>query len=370
MKSVKRLQEKAVEERKQKEFENKIFDIVPPAIRAIEIIPDVDFPKAMCNYKDLVYIPNKDLIENNTYYYNSSICDIPNSDTYRLFYRVGKEPKGYEDKIATCLLDKNFEVLKDTNKFLNVYSNWRESMTNQEFVKLLGFYKFKDGEHVEDPRAVLFNGFWFVFYTDGIRIGVAKLDLDTCETIYSHYLYTPIDILHGESDGREKNWIPFVAENKLYILYSDIPRTIFECEDTENKLVISSIFRSKSVGKNWPYGAVRGGAPPCIYDNDHLIWFFHSQKAFESHVGYRIHYMIGAYVSKNTYPYDIVKISRLPLLIGIPAPASKTISYQHCVVFPCGAIKTDSGWKISMGVNDYETALLDVTEDHFLWKNL
>jgi hypothetical protein len=48
-------------------------------------------------------------------------------------------------------------------------------------------FVFKDNHHVEDPRAIEFNNHWFVFYTDGLTIGVAKLTLDTCDVIYSHY---------------------------------------------------------------------------------------------------------------------------------------------------------------------------------------
>ena len=367
MKSISGVFNKSKEEKDTRDFFSRIKDIPPDPVTSIDIIPDYDYPIAMCSYSSLKYIPNEKLM-NTLYCYNSSICRIPNSDLYRLFYRTGNEPKGYQDKIATCILDSNFEVDVSTNKYINVYSNWKETMTSKENIQLLNYYMFKDGEHVEDPRVVVFNNAFFVVYTDGIRIGVAKLDIDTCKTIYSHYIPVPSSVLHGESDGREKNWIPFVAGDKLYILYSDVPRTVFECEDTQIKLKVSGIFRSKSA--NWNYGFIRGGTPPCEYDENHLIWFFHSQTNYTSHVGTRRTYMIGAYVSKNTYPFDIVKISQLPLLIGIPAPASRTLSLAHCVVFPCGAIKTEPGWKISMGVHDYNTGFLDVTEEHFLWKNI
>ena len=78
-------------------------------------------------------------------------------------------------------------------------------------------YVFKSGEHVEDPRAIIFNNHYFVFYTDGLTIGVAKLDMN-CETIYSHYLFCPDKTEFKHHDGREKNWIPFIQENQLLLL--------------------------------------------------------------------------------------------------------------------------------------------------------
>jgi predicted GH43/DUF377 family glycosyl hydrolase len=55
------------------------------------------------------------------------------------------------------------------------------------------------------------------------------------------------------------------------------------------------------------------------------------------------------------------------LLLGIPAEASTNRLIQDCVVFPCGAVETETGWKISMGINDVEIAFLDVEEKYFLW---
>jgi len=348
-----------------------IIEIPPNAILYAEIVPDIKYPRSTCRYRDLKYLDNKDLIDypNNLYFYNSCLCENT-PDTYQLFYRAGAEPKGYCDRIATCLLTKDLKFMYDTNMYIQLYSNWEESAKTLQLKNMVNF-KFKNGEHVEDPRVIRFNNAWFVFYTDGLRIGVAKLEIVTCETIYSHYLYTPRQALHGESDGREKNWIPFVSGKTLYILYSDMPRTIIECYDTEISLEMKPIFyTSPETQFVWNYGAIRGGSPPVDYNEYSLIWFFHSQKSFETHIGLKRVYMIGVYVSENVFPFTIQKYSQLPLLIGIPAEASSIRSLQDCVVFPCGAVKTESGWKISMGVNDHETAFLDVNESHFLWKNI
>jgi predicted GH43/DUF377 family glycosyl hydrolase len=154
-------------------------------------------------------------------------------------------------------------------------------------------------------------------------------------------------------------------------MYSEMPRTILTCNDTGTSLNIVNYKKTSAItGEYWYYGNVRGGTPPVRYDNDHLIWFFHSQVEFESHIGKKRTYMIGAYVSKATFPFEVVKVSLSPLLIGIASHCSADRSLQDYVVFPCGAINTQGGWKLSMGVNDYETAFLDVCENNFIWKKI
>lgn len=349
------------------EHKNKNFvpiTIVPNIVNRIKFIPNPSLLRCSARYRDLFYLNNRDLIDThvNKYFYNASICVT--EEGYRLFYRVGKEPKGYEDKIATCLLDLNFNVLPSSNRYLDVHSNWEESMVTLNLKEIVP-YRFVNGTHVEDPRAILFNNHWFVFYTDGVKMGVVKLTLDCLRSIYSHYL-TPISSAYKKGT-REKNWIPFVSESTLYILYSDNPRTVFTCVDNGDCLTIVRSL-SKNSNPGWDYGDIRGGCPPVIYDTDHLIWFFHSQKKYNTILGEKSVYTIGAYLSENKYPFEFKKITSAPILSGIPSEISETLSLQDYVVFPCGCIKTDTGWKLSMGINDYEIAFLDITQKHLFWK--
>jgi hypothetical protein len=315
------------------------------------------YPQSLCEYHRLNFLDLK--FKDYLYFYNA--CLLENN---RLFFRCGKEPKGFEDRIGTLLLDSNLKVIRETIKLINVHSRWEESATTN-ILKTMLPYVFKDGEHVEDPRAIMFKGNYFVFYTDGLTIGVAKLDLD-CNTVYSHYLKTP-NVTFKNSDGREKNWIPFIYEDSIHILYGTDPLVYFKLKDTGTKLEYDILYNlAKTI--TWNYGYIRGGAPPCEYTKNSLLWCFHSTKIFDSHVKSKaIHYMFGVYVTENKFPFDLIKFCRLPLLIGIASHASETLSLQHHVVYPCGVIKTKQGWRISMGINDYKIAFLDITEKDFLW---
>ena len=324
------------------------------------------YPRASARYRDIQYLDNQSLLEPhiNKYFYNACICDAENG--YRLFYRAGKEPKGYEDRLATCLLDSKFNVVSGSNKYLEVHSNWSESAITFVLKKFIP-YVFKNGTHVEDPRVVLFNNHWFVFYTDGINMLVAKITLDCTKTIYSHYIFPPPETKkHSETDGREKNWTPFVSNSNLYVLYSEKPRTIFKYVDTGGKLEVVALY-GLNIGPYWDYGNIRGGAPPVEYDNDNLIWFFHCQTIMPSHLGDKRVYMIGAYLTSNKFPFKYKRIVHSPILVGIPSEISETRSLQDCVVFPCGAVKTQTGWRVSMGVNDYEIGFIDITERNLFW---
>lgn len=332
--------------------------------------------------RDLIYLNSEDLIESNRniYFYNSSICKY--KDQYRLFYRCGKNPKTCDDRIATCLLTKNLEVVPQTNKYINAYSNWEVSRSYgpdnmsrhiQYFysdINELKSFIYKDNHHIEDPRGIEFNNHWFVFYTDGLTIGVAKLHIDTCEVIYSHFFKLPPEnIISSQSDGREKNWIPVVSNGELYILYSDTPRTFFHCKDEGDKLTIVK-YDKMNYNVIWSYGNVRGGCPPVHYDENSLIWFFHSSKLtyFSIPVINPRIYFIGAYVTENKYPFEIIKISTFPIFFGTPSHIRKNIDIQTNVVFPCGAVAEDDTFIISMGINDYCIGHLKINKKDIIWK--
>jgi predicted GH43/DUF377 family glycosyl hydrolase len=345
-------------------------------------LPDEGTLVATVDLSNLSYLNSKNLIEpqTNLYYYNSCICKY--KEGYRLFYRCGKNPKTCEDRIATCLLTNNLEVVPDSNKYVKLFSNWQASRdagpdsldrhiryyySDSQDVKS---FIYKDGYHVEDPRVVEFQGYWFLFYTDGITVGVAKLDLDSCDVIYSHFLpVPPKHMISKQSDGREKNWIPLVYSDKLYLLYSDTPRTFIHCADKGDHFSIEN-YDKFNFNVSWKYGIVRGGCPPIEYDKNNLIWFFHSSKDVYSSIPTRNEkiYFIGAYLTSKHYPFEIYQITKYPVLFGFPSPISKNMSYQTNVVFPCGAVREGDTFIVSMGINDYSIGHLKFSKSNIIWK--
>jgi predicted GH43/DUF377 family glycosyl hydrolase len=337
-----------------------------------EITINTDIMRAMYDPRLVEYLDTTKLIEPdvNLYYYNAGFYEN-DSTTYRMFYRCGKNPKGYEDRVATCLLDRNFNILPETNKYVQLHSNWEETTKNSFKLKEMLPFKFKDGTHVEDPRAIRNGDNWFLFYTDGITMGVAKLD-NECNTIYTHYLSISKDAINDESDGREKNWMPILfKDGYLHVLYCVNPMVLFKYKDVGTYLMLVKVV-SFTESLLWRHGHVRGGCPPVSYDNDKLIWFFHSVKSAPTYVSqYSRVYGIGAYVTKNTYPYDVIKITKLPILLGWPSHAVSKLLLQDNVIFPCGAVKLDENtYVICMGVNDYRIGYITIKLSDLLWENI
>lgn len=344
-------------------------------------LPEEGTLVSTADVRDMVYMNSQTLIDpkTNCYYYNSCLCDY--NDGYRLFYRCGKNPKTCEDRIATCLLTKDLEVVPDTNQYINVFSNWQASRDAgpDSLDRHIRYYYaetgdvksfvYKDGMHVEDPRVVQFKGHWFLFYTDGMTMAVAKLELDTCKIVYSHFLpVPPPKLLSKQSDGREKNWIPIVSGKKLYLLYSDTPRTFIHCKDSGTSLELERYDKLNYVVL-WSYGSIRGGCPPIEYDQDRLIWFFHSSKEVYYSVPVQNSkiYFIGAYLTSKTYPFPISQITQFPIFFGSTSPLRPGLAYQTNVVFPCGAVSVDDNFLISMGINDYCIGHLKVNRSDIVW---
>ena len=301
----------------------------------------------LCDYNSIVCLDNEQLVSQRVYHYNA--CIVKYKQGYRLFYRTGIEPKMTYDQIATCLLSNDFDIDTSSHKIISTYSNGPQIMLDMK-LRFHGKEPIFDGFHCEDPRAIQHAGFWFLTYTDGFRMGVAKLDLDTCEMIYSHYLIPPSTFTHLDSDGREKNWIPFSEGPYVCFLYSDNPRQILRYEDKGNLLSLNSVEAPLKLTR-CIFGIIRGGCSPVQYDDLHMIWFFHTAKESK--------YSIGAYITRGFR--EVVYSMDSPILVGAPQPRFQTsLVIKDNVVYPCGAVATEAGWIISMGINDYRIGLLSI----------
>jgi len=259
--------------------------------------------------------------------YQLEILEIPSGNTNnynaclindRIFFRSVTHTG--QDDIMTCKIE-NFKYVPHTLKTLSLTSS------------------FHNNKHVEDPRVILHKGNYFVCYTDGYNVGIAKLD-EECNTIYSHYLTKPAEVNFEGGDGREKNWLPISNGDNIDFWYGDSPRTFLTYRDKGRSLEFYSYLKTiQRVKSN--FGNIRGGCAPIDYDENGIkIWFFHT--LFEGK------YRIGAYLTKDL---DVIKITPRPILTG-----------NH-VVFPCGAIQRDGDFYISMGIQDKQIGLLKVSRD-------
>ena len=282
-----------------------------PPVMKLDILPELCAETRVCVKKDKYELSDISIINiPSGRRLNYNACIVGN----RIFFRTVQNSG--DDQIYTCILD-NFNCVPNTMRCVNVVSTY-------------------NNVHVEDPRVILHKGNWFVCYTDGYKVGIAKLDIN-CNTIYSHYLYKPDTIKFEGGDGREKNWIPTSVGENIHIWYSDNPRTLLVYEDTGYKLEYKRFIKTNQriISK---FGSIRGGCPPIPYDENTMIWFFHTF--------YQDKYRIGAYLTRGL---DVISITPSPILSG-----------NH-IVFPCGAIQHNNDFYISMGIQDSQTGILKIS---------
>lgn len=152
----------------------------------------------------------------------------------------------------------------------------------------------------------------------------------------------------------EKNLMFFEHEHQLYLIHSSQPNHVVLRVEQDR---ITDILSTPSA-MQWPFGEVRGGAPPVRLPDGTFLHVFHSSMW----CGNRRVYFVGAYVFAAHPPFQILKATTSPLLM--PGPKAHLLHrvgehWQrfHRVVFPGGAIVRGNELLIAYGHNDLEMCL-------------
>lgn len=165
-----------------------------------------------------------------------------------------------------------------------------------------------------------------------------------------------------KNDGSsiQKNWVYFSVKDRLFCIYQCHPvHSVYEITNG-NMLHVTT-------APKWPYGEIRGGTPPVSYEGK-LLRFFHSRLMNEfgpfSH-----RYYVGAYLMNPEPPFEIVKVSKKPILYGSESGDLNKDQRKACAhwkpncVLPFGAVERDGGWLVSVGVNDSACAIVKVNAE-------
>ncbi len=159
----------------------------------------------------------------------------------------------------------------------------------------------------------------------------------------------------------EKNHVPLVDDEVFHIIYK---QAVWQ-DNNPNDLsqVIYSPFEKremKTPAKRWAYGEVRGGTVPLPYKG-RLISFFHS--SLWNEMPPTIHrYYVGAIIRKAEPPFQMLEISKRPILRGSEIGGEDRFHAKKNVVIAYGAIEQSDGWILSVGQNDSACLLVKVTE--------
>jgi predicted GH43/DUF377 family glycosyl hydrolase len=264
-------------------------------------------------------------------FFNGSILHING----RILFccRADQRPWFETIRLLVCELDFNFQLKKDTARFLDVGSD-------------RGMF------HVEDPRLFLCDGKINLVYGDGYKVYHAVLRDDLSVEYWNNITNFGIIGLK-EHDIREKNWAPFDYNGQFAVVYSDSPRVIYF--PYTGKIVISG------QDVEWDYGQVRGGTP-AIKWNGQYVTFFHS--ALNDNGKYWVDgrtYFVGAYTFEPKPPFKVTAITKIPLMkgeLGPPNPIAVVIK----ALFPAGVAPTHDSFYVSLGMNDSSTGVLRISK--------
>jgi predicted GH43/DUF377 family glycosyl hydrolase len=160
----------------------------------------------------------------------------------------------------------------------------------------------------------------------------------------------------------EKNHCPIVHDDVLHIVYrNNQPQ---ECDLSKLSRIIytpADKREMKTPALRWPYGEIRGGTVPILYQGK-LLSFFHSHlDSFMPTTTWC--YFIGAMLMKAEPPFQMLSVSKRPILYGSEIGGDETrFHHKKNVVFALGAIEHDGGWLLSCGQNDSASLLVKIKE--------
>lgn len=153
----------------------------------------------------------------------------------------------------------------------------------------------------------------------------------------------------------EKNWVWWLHEEKLHLLYKADPWTVHVFK---NRWSERTDYKLKGI--TWPYGEIRGGTSP-VQVADLFFTFHHSSLPWKGR--YRRYYA-GAIGFETVPPFKPRLITSEPLLQG--SQNDVWAQRKPLVVFPCGALYFGNRWLVSMGVNDMKSAWMELSHDSLL----
>lgn len=283
---------------------------------------------------------------------------------------IVKDVKEIKIKNITNPINACIEDYKD-NKYIvsfrindNASSYVALTFFDQNFNEINTFNKIDLGtKTAQDARVFKYQNDYFLIYNDKLPIEhlcramhIAKLNDQTNKIEYKTILDLHIQLI-------EKNWTPFIFQNKLFLAYSLVPHKIMEMQDPSKNNLKHWLFTNNPCYTRffWKWGEPRGGTSAKLVDGEYL-GFFHSNFGKNKKKKF---YVMGAYTFQAHPPYKVTKVSKFPIIFG---KNKKTRVY-----FPTGFIVKKENGKdyiyLSYGEND-STSKIAIIDKEKLFENM
>lgn len=241
------------------------------------------------------------------------------------------------------------------NPLMGVRLRWPVPDSSQHFEDPRGFYH-------ERINQTIIGCCTFIWNQDGTWTGahqcLGAFDHDwICQKLdYPRVGGNPGEMVKITDKSKyEKNWLWFLHEEKLALLYKAKPWMVVRFGETWSE---TKSYSSEGVG--WPYGAIRGGTTP-VRIGDLYYTFHHSSLPWRGR--YRRYYA-GAMAFEAHPPFAPKYITPEPILSG--SQNDKWAQRKPLVIFPCGALYRDGTWLITSGVNDLCSAWTEIPHESLL----
>ncbi|MBI5346851.1 MAG: hypothetical protein HZB76_06910 [Chlamydiae bacterium] len=247
---------------------------------------------------------------------NSSIIEYGND--YLLVFRIQNKA---EDSTAIVLLDNNFKQKKP-------------------YVKI-----DLKSKTAQDARIFKFNNGYYLTYNDPLFVKdylYRAMHLASLNENFEVNFTTCLDL---NIKPVEKNWVPFVDEDKLLLAYSLMPHKIMELQDLKTNSLKHYVYPNNPCFTrfHWEFGAPRGGTPAKLVDGEYLAFFHSCFKGIN-----KAWYVMGAYTFQAKPPFKITRVSKYPIILS--NITSTRITYP--AGFVLGKEKDKEVIFVSYGEND------------------
>ncbi len=222
------------------------------------------------------------------------------------------------------------------------------------------FFNSKTPSQAEDARIFSYRGRLFLIYNDNPDVvspsNWERRDMFIAELFYNDEEFSfsfPVRLCYEERYNSvlwQKNWVPFEWNKTLLLSYAINPQEIIY-----PNLKNGSCFRCYETfaQMDWDFGTLRGSSAAEIVDGEYLA-FFHSGSYLSSSAssGQNLwHYFMGAYTFSAEPPFQVTKISPMPIV------AEGFYVESHCekrVIFPGGYVVDGSKIYLAYGKDDCE----------------
>lgn len=161
---------------------------------------------------------------------------------------------------------------------------------------------------------------------------------------------------------RQKNWMPFVHDEKIYLISSVSPHVVYELT-LYPRIECKEVYRT-DWSNNWPIKlTLRGNTNPILLEDGNYLSTFHTSQ-YSSNI---CHYDNGCYIFEGKPPFKVLKSSKTTFL---PAEAAVEPHFRKAGIilctFPIGMLREDNRLLISYGDNDSIVKVLDTTVDDMI----